>query len=109
MQYPQLYITMIIKITVEFNSSLQFARPLTRLWTFTRLSGVLGGGATWCSPFQAVDGDWLVNDEESADHIPFVWPQQSYTVQNNQQNYFCQHTIKNKDHELQTDSSFPNS
>lgn len=54
------------------------------LWALTRLSCVLSGGTGGRGLFEAVDGDWLVDDEEPADHLPFAGPEQSYTVQDKQ-------------------------
>lgn len=55
-------------------------RPLTRLRC------VLSGGTAGRGLFEAVDGDGLVHDEESADHLPLVGPEQGYTVQDKQHN-----------------------
>lgn len=51
----------------------------------TGLSGVLSSGTTWCGLFEALDGNCLINNEESADHFPLAGPEQSYTVQHKQQ------------------------
>lgn len=61
-------------------------KNLPWLCTLTRLSCVLSGGATGRVVLEAVDGDGLVYDEESADYLPFVRPEQSYTVQDKQHN-----------------------
>ena len=48
---------------------------------FTRLGGVLHSGASGRGLAEAADGDWLVYQEESADHLPLAGPEKSYTVQ----------------------------
>lgn len=47
----------------------------------TRLGGVLHTGAVGRGLADPADGDWLINQEVSADHLPFVGPEKSYTVQ----------------------------
>lgn len=56
------------------------------MWALTRLRCVLSGGTGGRGLVEAVDGDWLVYDEEPADHVPFAGPEQSYTVQDKQHN-----------------------
>lgn len=46
---------------------------------FTGLGCELRSGAVRHSG--TVEGDWLVHDEQFADHLPFAGPEQSYTVQ----------------------------
>lgn len=57
-----------------------------RLYSFTRLSCVLSGGAAGGGLLQTVDGDRLVYNEESADDFPFAGPEQSYTERDKRHN-----------------------